>query len=49
MNKRKLKKDVQNINNSNMIWIKADKSRKIYKICPSDYNKIRHNKITKNV
>ena len=29
-----------------MIWIKVDKSRKIYKISPLEYNKILHNKIT---
>ena len=35
------------MNKSNMIWIKADKSRNIYKISPSKYNKILHDKMNK--
>ena len=34
------------INNSNKMWIKADKSRNLYKTDPPLYKKILHNKIT---
>ena len=43
---RKLKKDIHEMNKSDMIWIRIDKSRNIYKISPSEYNRIFHNKIT---
>ena len=39
------KKFVVDINNSNKMWIKADKSRNLYKIDPIQYKKI-SNKIT---
>ena len=34
------------INNSNKMWIKADKSRNLYKIDPIQYKKILHDKVT---
>ena len=33
-------------NKSNKMWIKADKSRNLYKIDPPQYRKILHDKIT---
>ena len=41
----KLLKFVVDINNSNKMWIRADKSRNLYKIDPPQYRKILHNKI----
>ena len=39
-------KFVVDINKSNKMWIKADKSRSQYKIDPPQYQKILHDKIT---
>lgn len=40
-------KDIKMINNSNKIWVKANKSKYIYKCDPSEYH-ILTNKITDN-
>ncbi len=38
----KLEKGIEKLKKSDKIWIKTDKSRNIYKICPSEYDKILH-------
>ena len=42
----KINKDIDDIKNSNKIWVRADKTNNFYKIEPSNYNKIIKNKIT---
>ena len=41
-------KDILELKKSYMNWIKVDKSRNIYKISSSKYDKLLHNKITDN-
>ena len=42
----KLNKDIKQLINSKCIWVRADKSKYIYKINPSNYHKILRNEIT---
>ena len=42
----KLNKDIKELKNLKYIWVRADKSRNIYKINSSNYHKILKNKIT---
>ena len=42
----KLNKDIKELKNSKYIWVRADKSRNIYKINSSNYHKILKNRIT---
>ena len=42
----KLNKDIKELKNSKCIWVRADKSRNIDKINPSNYQEILGNKIT---
>ena len=44
----KLKKDIKEVKNSNCIWVRANKSKNMYKIKPSKYQEILKNKITDN-
>ena len=44
LKKKQLKKFVVDIKNSNKMWIKADKSRNLYKTDSSLYKKILHNR-----
>ena len=44
----KLNKDIKEIKTSNCIWVRADKSKNMYKIKPSKYQEILKNKITDN-
>ena len=44
----KLNKDIKNVKTSTCIWVRADKSKNIYKIKPSKYQEILKNKITDN-
>ena len=43
----KLKEDINEIKNSNKIFVPADKSRNIYKMEKEQYNKLLHENITK--
>ena len=43
-----LRNEINNIRNSNSIYVKADKSRNLYKMSPSDYNNLKLNAITKD-
>ena len=43
-----LKKEINNIRNSNSIYVKADKSRNLYKMSPSNYNNLKLNAIRKD-
>ena len=43
----KLKEDINEIKNSNKIFVSADKSRNIYKMEKEEYNKLIHENITK--
>ena len=42
-----LKKDIQQIRQSNQLFVSADKSRNIYKMNKEDYEKLMHENITK--
>ena len=42
-----LKKDIQEIQQSNQLFLSADKSRNIYKMNKEDYEKLMHENITK--
>ena len=44
----KLNKDIKEVKSSNCIWVRADKSKNMYKIKPSKYQEILKNKITDN-
>ena len=44
----KLNKDIKEVKTSKCIWLRADKSKNMYKIKPSKYQGIRKNKITDN-
>ncbi len=44
----KLSKDIKEVETSNYIWVKSDKSKNIYKIKPSKYQEILKSKITNN-
>ena len=44
----KLNKDINEIRSSNCIWVRADKSKNMYKIKLSKYQEILKNKITDN-
>ena len=41
-----LKKDIQEIRQSNQLFVPADKSRNIYKMNKEDYEKLMHKNIT---
>ena len=41
-----LNRDIKEFKNSKYIWVRADKTRNIYKINPSNYHEILKNKIT---
>ena len=44
--KTKLNQDLKDLKNSKYIWVKADRSRNIYKINPPNHHKILKNKLT---
>ena len=44
----KLSRDIKRLKSSKCIWVKADKSRNMYKVEPSKYQEILNNKITDN-
>ena len=43
-----MEKAIKEMKKSEKVWIKADKSRNIYKNSPSEYVRILHNKMTVN-
>ena len=45
---KKVNKDIEEITSSNCIWVRADKSKNMYKIKPSKYHEFLRNKITDN-
>ena len=44
----KLNKDIKEVKTSKYIWVRADKSKNMYKMKPSKYQEILKNKITDN-
>ena len=44
----KLSRDIKELKSSKYIWVRADKSRNMYKIEPSKYQEILNNRITDN-
>ena len=42
----KLSRDIKELKSSKCIWVRADKSRNMYKVEPSKYQEILNNKIT---
>ena len=44
----KLSRDIKELRSSKCIWVRADKSRNMYKIEPSKYQEILNNEITDN-
>ena len=44
----KLSRDIKELISSKCIWVRAEKSRNMYKIQPSKYKEILNNEITDN-